>query len=309
MEHLNNLFQQAAAAGAGADDTSNNNNNANADSNNNNDNNNANAPPRPPRSDFAREAYAAAFQHEMMNAFGLGEQFVASRVAATSTETAPEQRTGPPPMDEAALRNLPVVKATEEDLAKDGNRECCVCLEAQAVGDRATKLPCGHLFHTECVVQWLRKHGTCPSCRYELKSADAAFEKERSERMAARVPRYRKRELNRLPVRELRALAARGDRVFAGLTEKADLIKALIDANLVQIIPEEVRQLDATRAAVAAWSIRQLKQLMADVGVDSTRCVDKRDLVDAIAASGLVAFAADDDDATSNATAADEGVS
>ena len=63
MEHLNNLFQQAAAAGADGG-----NDNANAASNNN-----ANAPPRPPRSDFAREAYAAAFQHEMMNAFGLGE--------------------------------------------------------------------------------------------------------------------------------------------------------------------------------------------------------------------------------------------
>merc|ERR1719399_825858 len=115
MEHLNNLFQAAGAgadgggAGAGADDTDNNNN-----SNPNNNANNGNAaPPRPPRSDFAREAYAAAFQHEMMNAFGLGEQFVASRVAATSREAAPEQRTGPPPMDEAALRNLPVVRATE----------------------------------------------------------------------------------------------------------------------------------------------------------------------------------------------------
>ena len=62
MEHLNNLFQQAAGAGADGGN----------DSNNNNANNNANAPPRPPRSDFAREAYAAAFQHEMMNAFGLG---------------------------------------------------------------------------------------------------------------------------------------------------------------------------------------------------------------------------------------------
>ena len=114
MEHLNNLFQQAAGADGGND-------NANADSNNN-----ANAPPRPPRSDFAREAYAAAFQHEMMNAFGLGEQFVASRVAAISTETAPGQRTGPPPMDDAALRNLPAVKAPEADLAKDGTRERCV---------------------------------------------------------------------------------------------------------------------------------------------------------------------------------------
>ena len=119
MEHLNNLFQQAAGgdgggAGAGADATGNNSNN-----NSNNPNNANAAPPRPPRSDFAREAYAAAFQHEMMNAFGLGEQFVASRVAATSREAAPEQRTGPPPMDEAALRDLPVVRATEEDLAKD----------------------------------------------------------------------------------------------------------------------------------------------------------------------------------------------
>ena len=249
MEHLNNLFQQAAAAGAdggaagaGADDTGNNNN-----PNNNANNNNANAPPRPPRSDFAREAYAAAFQHEMMNAFGLGEQFVASRVAATSREAAPEQRTGPPPMDEAALRDLPVVRATEEDLAKDGNRECCVCLEAQEVGDRATKLPCGHLFHTECVVQWLRKHGTCPSCRYELASSDAAFEASRRERMARRVPRYRRRELGRLPVRELRALAARGDRVFAGLTEKADLVKALERAPDAEKARRLTRDLHACR--------------------------------------------------------------
>jgi E3 ubiquitin-protein ligase RNF115/126 len=295
MEHLNNLFQQAGAGGA-----------------NNNNNNNTNATPagannqppqQPPRSDFAREAYAAAFQHEMMNAFGLGEQFVASRVAATSQETAEEQKTGPPPMLESALKDLPIVKVTEVDLAKDGNRECCVCLDPQEVSDKATKLPCGHLFHTPCVVQWLRKHGTCPNCRYELPTGDATFEEGRAERMAQRVPRYRLRDLSRLHVRELRQLAARGDRVFAGLTEKSDLVKALVDGGLVQIIPDEVRQLDATRQAVAAWSIRQLKQLMADVGVDSTRCVDKRDLADAVAESGLVAFAAEDD------ATADDGVS
>ena len=255
MEHLNNLFQQAAGngadgggGGAGADGG-----NDNANPNNNPNNGNA-APPRPPRSDFAREAYAAAFQHEMMNAFGLGEQFVASRVAATSRESAPEQRTGPPPMDEAALRDLPVVRATEEDLAKDGNRECCVCLEAQEVGDRATKLPCGHLFHTECVVQWLRKHGTCPSCRYELASSDAAFEASRRERMARRVPRYRRRELGRRPVRRCACRGARRPR--PRVDGKGDLVKAslMVASSVTRRGPAARRDARGRRA----WSTRQL---------------------------------------------------
>ena len=171
-------------------------------------------------------------------------------------------------MDEAALRDLPVVRARPR---RTSPRTATARLRLpRGPGGRRPghEAPCGHLFHTECVVQWLRKHGTCPSCRYELKSADAAFEASRRERMARRVPRYRARELNRLPVRELRALAARGDRVFRWPHREGGSGEGLSTAARPDH-PGEVRQLDAARAAAAAWSIRQLKRPMADVDVDS----------------------------------------
>lgn len=44
----------------------------------------------------------------------------------------------------------------------------CFCLEELAKDDDITQLPCGHLFHHECVKWWLIKSETCPLCRDEL---------------------------------------------------------------------------------------------------------------------------------------------
>jgi len=51
--------------------------------------------------------------------------------------------------------------------------ECCICcLEHD---ETATQLPCGHLFHTKCIEEWLTKHGSnCPVCRYELPKEEQA---------------------------------------------------------------------------------------------------------------------------------------
>ena len=43
------------------------------------------------------------------------------------------------------------------------NQECCtICLEKP---DKAIQLKCGHVFHKECINQWLPKNKTCPNCR------------------------------------------------------------------------------------------------------------------------------------------------
>eukprot|EP00928_Gymnodinium_smaydae_P043417 TRINITY_DN29090_c0_g1_i1.p1 TRINITY_DN29090_c0_g1~~TRINITY_DN29090_c0_g1_i1.p1 ORF type:complete len:1467 (-),score=317.12 TRINITY_DN29090_c0_g1_i1:48-4256(-) len=42
---------------------------------------------------------------------------------------------------------------------------CSICTSDLAEGEKAVKLDCGHMFHTDCIEQWLEKRPTCPLCR------------------------------------------------------------------------------------------------------------------------------------------------
>lgn len=46
-----------------------------------------------------------------------------------------------------------------------GEESCCVCMCDIEHKDVAIKLPCGHEFHEECVMQWLDHRTTCPICK------------------------------------------------------------------------------------------------------------------------------------------------
>jgi hypothetical protein len=53
-----------------------------------------------------------------------------------------------------------------------GNLEkpnCCICLEEIQIGKETVLLPCGHMFHYDCCITWLKKSNTCPICRFEIK--------------------------------------------------------------------------------------------------------------------------------------------
>mmetsp|Transcript_36724 Transcript_36724/g.96150 ORF Transcript_36724/g.96150 Transcript_36724/m.96150 type:complete len:238 (+) Transcript_36724:244-957(+) len=46
--------------------------------------------------------------------------------------------------------------------------ECSVCLELVEDTDPYRRLPCKHMFHTECIDEWLGSHVTCPMCNVPL---------------------------------------------------------------------------------------------------------------------------------------------
>ena len=49
----------------------------------------------------------------------------------------------------------------QEDALEE--RECAICQEEMAQ-TKVVSLPCGHLFHKDCIREWLGRKATCPTC-------------------------------------------------------------------------------------------------------------------------------------------------
>ncbi|CAK8567359.1 unnamed protein product [Lathyrus sativus] len=68
------------------------------------------------------------------------------------------------PASKEAIESLEKLKI--EDL--DAIEKCSVCQFEFNVGMEVTKMPCNHLYHQECIVQWLETSHMCPMCRYPM---------------------------------------------------------------------------------------------------------------------------------------------
>ncbi|XP_030504864.1 uncharacterized protein LOC115719815 [Cannabis sativa] len=60
------------------------------------------------------------------------------------------------------------IEKLEKVQVKDNPIFCSICLEDVSVGSEATKLPCTHAYHKQCVVEWLQVSKFCPNCRVEI---------------------------------------------------------------------------------------------------------------------------------------------
>lgn len=45
---------------------------------------------------------------------------------------------------------------------------CTVCCENILIDKKGMFMPCGHIYHPDCLKPWLEKNNTCPVCRFEL---------------------------------------------------------------------------------------------------------------------------------------------
>ena len=73
---------------------------------------------------------------------------------------------------QSAVEKLPIVKIEKKHCKKKGNDlepPCCtVCCDNIELSSKGMFMPCGHIYHPDCLKPWLEQNNTCPVCRFDL---------------------------------------------------------------------------------------------------------------------------------------------
>lgn len=218
------------------------------------------------------------------------------------------RQTGPPPTSAASLRSLPRIKVTPYDIAANESAECSICLDELVTGQPALRIPCGHLFHEDCVKDWLLKSNECPVCRFELPTDDAEYERGRRTRMAGRKLRMRYADLTVKSIQELQRLATFISVDVRGCLEKGDIVERIAASPQVHIIPAgSASPASGSASPGATCSPQQLDGLgilevraLADrLGIDVSDCQEKADMISRLVLSGRIVLASEGEAAAS----------
>mmetsp|Transcript_33371 Transcript_33371/g.76174 ORF Transcript_33371/g.76174 Transcript_33371/m.76174 type:complete len:497 (-) Transcript_33371:144-1634(-) len=146
---------------------------------------------------------------------------VSDQQSAGDTE---EGHASPEPACAALVARLEARDMTEKEVGKS-KELCVICAEELQCGEKVISLACSHVFHEQCIHQWLARQHTCPTCRLELEVNDVKYlrsiglddeadalekiERERQEKQQQKQAAERRRWL---------ASMRRGDPVHFGLT-------------------------------------------------------------------------------------------
>ena len=128
---------------------------------------------------------------------------------------------------------------TSADLLDAANKECSICLETNELGTGVCRMPCGHLFHPQCLHGWIKDHCTCPTCRYELETDDRQYEEGRRTRMQGRKLRFHLHELERMGPSELKALVGRAGgspNIWRGVIDKKELVDKIVKSGIIDMV-------------------------------------------------------------------------
>lgn len=119
----------------------------------------------------------------------LGQQGLDDIISQLMEQT--QGSTAPPPATEDVIDKLErFTRKDRERVERARNQDCPTCKdeflpataeakekaekedgEEEEQQDELVSMPCGHIFHEDCLVPWLRMHGTCPVCRVSIVKA------------------------------------------------------------------------------------------------------------------------------------------
>uniref|UniRef100_A0A7N1A5W9 RING-type domain-containing protein n=1 Tax=Kalanchoe fedtschenkoi TaxID=63787 RepID=A0A7N1A5W9_KALFE len=73
------------------------------------------------------------------------------------------------PLETILIASIPTTKFRHDTLPSINDPLCSICLGEYQDKEVLRIMPkCGHDFHRSCIDTWLRKHATCPVCRFPL---------------------------------------------------------------------------------------------------------------------------------------------
>ncbi|KAL4578952.1 hypothetical protein LXL04_015086 [Taraxacum kok-saghyz] len=100
----------------------------------------------------------------------------------TLAESGSNDRRGAPPASKSAVQALQTVEVNEMT-----TEACAVCKEGMFNNEQmiVKQLPCGHMYHSVCIITWLDSRNSCPICRHELPTDNPEYEEDRKQRSLA----------------------------------------------------------------------------------------------------------------------------
>ncbi|GMI99683.1 hypothetical protein HRI_003637600 [Hibiscus trionum] len=70
--------------------------------------------------------------------------------------------------DDEDEHHLPLKKRRKLVEGSSSRKACTVCLDEFSDGDEVASMPCNHVYHYNCIVEWLETSHLCPLCRYQM---------------------------------------------------------------------------------------------------------------------------------------------
>jgi hypothetical protein len=64
---------------------------------------------------------------------------------------------------------LCIKESNATDDIKD--EKCPICVSNYEIGEKITKIECNHIYHTNCISEWVKYKSECPVCRRSIETS------------------------------------------------------------------------------------------------------------------------------------------